>query len=255
VFCASLADVGDNHRSIAQEWRDELRELVAQTPNLIWLFLTKRPQNIARFYPQWMERWPENVWIGTTVENQTEADRRVPELLRLPAPVRFLSCEPLLGPLRLDRISETDGEPSDGTISGWHIDALEGTAWDDVNGSLDGEYQDELGGASIQWVICGGESGPGARQMHPDWARSLRDQCQDAGVSYFFKQWGDWGPCDHLGDELDGVQFGCFDDAGNWHHPCSEEFANAGREIKFRVSKKAAGRLLDGRERNGVPTR
>ena len=147
VFCASLADVFDNHPSIKLGWRDDLWKLIAATPHLDWLLLTKRPQNVGRFVPGWMgpHSWPSNVWLGTTAENQAEADRRTAHLARIPARVRFLSCEPL----------------------------LEG-----IKPNLDG----------IHWVICGGESGPGARPMHPDWARSLRDQCAMEGVPFFMKQ-------------------------------------------------------------------
>lgn len=155
VFCASLADVADN--KVPAEWRRDLFDLIAETPHLDWLLLTKRPQNIGKMVnyaarqretlnPNYLWPWP-NVWLGTTVENQEEADRRIPHLLAIPARVLFLSVEPMLGPVR----PELDG---------------------------------------IHWVICGGESGPGARPMHPDWARQLRDQCRSAGVPFFMKQMG-----------------------------------------------------------------
>lgn len=145
VFCASLADVFDNQAQ--EQWRFSLWSLVCDTPNLDWQLLTKRPQNIAKMLPAtWLNSWP-HVWLGTTVENQEEADRRIPHLRAAPARVRFLSVEPMLGPVR----PELDG---------------------------------------IHWVICGGESGPGARPMDPNWARSLRDQCQAAGVPFFMKQMG-----------------------------------------------------------------
>ncbi len=170
VFCASLADVFDNHKSIRESWRHDLWTLMADTPNLDWLLLTKRPQNIARFVPGWMGpmSWPENIWIGTTVENQVEAERRIPSLLEVPARVRFLSMEPLLGPVDL-------------------------TPW------LGGEF-------GINWVIAGGESGSDYREADPDWFRSLRDQCASAGVPFLFKQWG--GPSRSviktMGRSLDG---------------------------------------------------
>lgn len=99
VFCASLADVFDNHKSILPEWRADLWRLIRETPNLDWLLLTKRPQNAARFIPPGLLGEAQNVWIGTTIEDQTEFDRRVPHLQQIPARVRFLSCEPLLGPI------------------------------------------------------------------------------------------------------------------------------------------------------------
>lgn len=171
VFCASLADVFDNQA--APSWRIELFGLIRNTPHLDWLLLTKRPQNIAKMLPlDWGEGWP-NVWLGTTVENQEEADRRIPHLLCVPARVRFLSCEPLLGPVDL--------EP-------WVM------------------RLDDLASA-IDWVITGGESGPNYRHADPDWFRSLRDQCAAADVPFLFKQWeGKTQPqIKALGRELDGV--------------------------------------------------
>ena len=189
VFCASLADVFDN--AVPEEWRDDLWRMIANTGHLDWLLLTKRPQNIAKMLPTaWAPRgWP-NVWLGTTVENQTEADRRIPHLLAVPAATRFLSCEPLLGPVNLRGIRRFNpkGEP-------W-IDCLRGlvTRGDYLARSPDESsfnvrtqvIPPEL--PKIDWVICGGESGGNARPMHPDWARGLRDQCAVAGVPFFFKQ-------------------------------------------------------------------
>jgi protein gp37 len=160
VFCASLADVFDNQ--VPEEWRMELWSLIFCTPNLDWQLLTKRPQNIAKMLPaQWGIGW-DNVWLGTTVENQQEADRRIPHLLDVPARVHFLSCEPLLGPVSLR--AWMDLPYADG-----------GTAWNK---------------GKISWVICGGESGNNARIMHPTWAMSLLAQCKQAGVPAWFKQTG-----------------------------------------------------------------
>lgn len=142
----------------------------------------------------------KNIWIGATICNQEEADRDIPKLLRLPAAKRFLSLEPLLGAV--------DWSPWLGII-----EYEEGAPWGRRN---IGRLHDMPDG-----VIVGGESGPGARPMHPDWARSLRDQCQGAGVPFFFKQWGQWRQ-------------------------------HAGKTF-IEVGKKAAGRLLDGREWNQVP--
>lgn len=228
VFCASLADVFDNHASIQQEWRDDLWTLIYRTPHLDWLLLTKRPQNIARYMPPAVENggiWP-NVWLGTTVENQTEADRRIPHLLAVPARVRFLSCEPLLGPV-------------------------------DLRPYLGAKFLHQrygLGAGALSWVICGGESGPGARPMHPDWARSLRDQCQAAGVAFHFKQWGEWGigasrdtrPEWTVGDLIEAsTVFGEPAWIAVQDKPWSHLMENFG--------KRAAGRLLDGRTWDEVP--
>lgn len=222
VFCASLADVFDNHRSIADSWRADLWSLIDRTQHLDWLLLTKRPQNIGALLPSdWGDGWP-NVWLGTTVENQVEADRRIPHLLAVPAQVRFLSCEPLLGRLNLRG-------PETGTAG---VDAL--TGW---RGGMYGEW-----GPRLHWVICGGESGPGARPMHPDWARSLRDQCQDAGVAFHFKQWGDWKPTDDMDEQVSVPP-----QRRDW---LDSDFG----EAMIRVGKKAAGRLLDGRTWDEMPS-
>ena len=177
VFCASMADVFEqlafDHPSYEamSRARCDLWELIKDTPWLDWLLLTKRPENCFNLTPAtWEGGWPDNVWIGTSVEDQAAADTRIPALLTVPVGVRFLSCEPLLGPVNLERyLLSYDGfafEPEFGPI---HVDD---------------------GGRGIAWVICGGESGPHARPMHPDWARSLRDQCERVGTAFFFKQWG-----------------------------------------------------------------
>ena len=193
VFCASLADVFDNHKSIEWTWRHELLDLILRTPHLDWLLLTKRPQNVRRYVPGWCDPgvWPKHVWLGTTVENQAEANRRIPHLLRVPAATRFLSCEPLLGPVDLTRINDED------TVM---IDALRGQGgWPVPHG--------EAGPARLHWVITGGESGPNYRPADPDWFRSLRDQCAEAEVPFLFKQWEGKSPAaiKKLGRELDGV--------------------------------------------------
>jgi len=190
VFCASLADVFDNHRSIDISWRMDLWALINQTPHLDWLLLTKRPQNIAKMLPHpWNGGWP-NVWLGTTVDNQEEANRRIPHLLRVPAALRFLSCEPLLGPVDLTRINDEQ------TVM---IDALRGQGgWPVPHGPTS---------SRIHWVITGGESGPNYRPADPDWFRSLRDQCAAAGTPFLFKQWEGKSQIaiKKMGRELDGV--------------------------------------------------
>ena len=164
VFCASLADVFEDNPQV-ETWRAELFGMIEQTSSLDWLLLTKRPENVNEMVPgRWrtVGRWPANVWVGTTIENQAAADKRIPELLSVPTLVHFLSCEPLLGPVSL----------------AGHLGAIE-------------------------WVIAGGESGPQARPMNPDWVRRLRDQCVAAGVPFHFKQWGGLTPKAN-GRELDG---------------------------------------------------
>jgi protein gp37 len=158
VFCASMADVFERRADLNTE-RARLWELIEATPNLDWLLLTKRPQNVVRMVP-WDKKWPSNVWLGTSVENQTVAEQRLPILLSIPAAVRFLSCEPLLGALRLE-------------------------TWFRRNGLY-----------PIDWVIAGGESGPNSRPMHPDWVKGLLQQCKRFDVPFHFKQWGHWAPAE-----------------------------------------------------------
>lgn len=192
IFCASLADVFDNHKSILPAWRDDLWKLIKATPHLDWLLLTKRPQNIIKFLPDdWGDGY-ENVWLGTTVENQTEADRRIPHLIHAPARMRFLSCEPLLGPVDLQRVN-----PRAAPNPLVHWDVLNGTrSW---------------GGPAclprLSWVIVGGENHKQPREMKIDWVRSLRDQCASAGVPFLFKQWSGSGQkaIKAKGRALDGV--------------------------------------------------
>lgn len=225
VFCASLADVFDNQ--VPVQWRRDLFDLIEATPNLDWLILTKRIGNARSLYGEaYLDSarpWPANVWIGATVVNQEEADRDIPKLLQVPARVRFLSMEPLLGPVDLERACDI----AESTVcrGSWaDMDDPYRCASALRNGSV----------ALLDWVILGGESGTGARPMHPAWARKLRDQCGDAGVPFHFKQHGEWVSVSEVPG--DGA-----------HH-----FFKDGATVR-RVGKKAAGRLLDGIEHNGFP--
>lgn len=234
VFCASLADVFDN--AVDPAWRDDLWELIWQTPNLDWLLLTKRIGNVISMLPdKWgngvVPYWP-NVWIGATIVNQEEAERDIPKLLLVPARVRFLSMEPLLGAVTL--------QPH----------------W------LEGEWEQGVF-PTIDWVIVGGESGAGARPMHPDWPRSLRDQCAAVETPFLFKQWGEFVVPE------DGSQVcrvcGC-----TWNNACPGGCcwiepdlcsacegmtpADGDRPVRYlRVGKRAAGRQLDGRTHDEFP--
>lgn len=221
VFCASLADVFDN--AVDPQWRRDLFELIELTPNLDWLLLTKRIGNVHDMVPlPWVSKpfqhgpdptniypagWPANVWIGATIVNQLEAMRDIGKLLQLPAVVRFLSMEPLLGPVDLAGLK-----------------CLPGGALGDAVSVL----------SMLHWIIVGGESGPGARPMHPQWARDIRDQCAAAGVPFLFKQNGEWVSV--------------------------SEVAGPGEHFKFpdgatvrRTGKKLAGRTLDGQVHDGFP--
>lgn len=224
VFCASLADVFDNE--VPDAWRADLFCLIAATPNLDWLLLTKRIGNAHRMLPpDWVAappareipRMPDNLWIGATICNQEEADRDIRKLLQVPARVRFLSMEPLLGPVDLTDVPVGGGHghhEADPIITG---NVLRRADWE---------------APSVQWVIVGGESGPHARPMQPDWARSLRDQCQAAGVPFHFKQWGEHAP--------------------NWLNDDAGQKI-PGSEWIDRMGKKMAGRMLDGRTWDEVP--
>jgi protein gp37 len=159
VFCASMADVFEDNPQV-DGLRQRLWDLIARTPALDWQLLTKRPHNVSRMVP-WTDVWPKNVWLGATAEDQKWLDKRLPHLLALRARVLFLSCEPLLGPIDLTR-------------------------W--VEGARRGTHR------QIDWVIAGGESGAGARPMHPEWLTGVRDQCIGAGIKFHFKQWGNWRP-------------------------------------------------------------
>ena len=193
IFCSSMSDWLDDEVPI--EWLADLLELIWNTPNLDWLLLSKRPENwetrMRKAYAsrpstasmQWVAAWihdtikpfpasahpfpriPQNVWIGTTVEDQQRADERIPQLLKIPAKVRFLSCEPLLEPLHL---LLGPNLPPGSPLLAW--------LW------------------GIDWLICGGESGPGFRPFNPDWARTLRDQCKAAHVPFHMKQMGGLKP-------------------------------------------------------------
>ena len=191
VFCSSLADVFDNRAP--EGAREDLWELIRATPCLTWMLLTKRPGNIAKMLPlDWGHGWG-NVWLGATVENQEEAERRIPVLLDVPARLHFLSCEPLLGPLNITSF-DVSGDAAVTPLRAYTEEEMT-EMW--------GEPMPAV--PRIEWVICGGESGNRARPMHPDWARSLRDQCAVAGVPFHFKQWGGRTPTagGHL---LDGAE-------------------------------------------------
>jgi protein gp37 len=178
VFCASLADVFEEFPQL-DKWRADLWRLIEQTPNLDWLLLTKRPQNVPKMIPQeWVANPPQNVWLGTSIENQRVADVRVKWLLAAPAfPVRFLSCEPLLAPLDLEHIPLRTGDT---------LNSLTGQVTDSRTGCLTNESY-----PSVEWIIVGGESGRKARPFDLAWARQMVEQCRRNGTACFVKQLGD----------------------------------------------------------------
>jgi len=288
VFCASLADVFDNAVPVA--WRRDLFNLILSTPSLDWLLLTKRIGNAARMIDEVLPdnmkalpadcpvAWPwPNVWLGATICNQEEANRDIPKLQDTPAAVRFVSMEPLLGPVWLGN----DGQGKFGGLSRASSDG----EWTYRDHPLEGKRSTKCGEFSvprIDWVIVGGESGPAARPMHPDWARSLRDQCEKAGVPFLFKQWGEWLPVSQQAEEFTHrlyrsnrrarlhedqsviddcygrtctVEQAVIHEEGSVHAPLTPMAfrQGTGAMLTFKAGKKASGRLLDGREWNGVP--
>lgn len=216
VFTCSWSDW---FHADADPWRDEAWDIIRQRPDVIFQIVTKRTERIAEHLPQdWGDGWP-HVWLLATVENQEWADKRISELLAVPTLTRGLSIEPLLGPVDL---------------------GLMGT----VPKAISPRYR--LTYEFIDWVIAGGESGPGARPMNPAWPRSLRDQCQAAGVPFFFKQWGE-----HSAEFVDGTEVELESLAANQCVAMGDGDTN---HVRFtRVGKKAAGRELDGRTWDEFP--
>jgi protein gp37 len=201
-----MADVFENREDLIPH-RLRLLDLIAATPHLDWLLLTKRIHLVRKQLPKGYE-FPSNVWLGATVENQSAADKRLKHLLQFKTPsVRFLSCEPLLGPLDLSR-------------------------WLQVG---------ELG-TRVDWVIAGGESGPGSRPMDPQWPDDLRQQCNETGVAFHFKQWGHWAPLEQAAPAVTG------------RTPIFI-VRNGGSEVKLAaVGKGKAGRSLGGRHWDQFPS-
>lgn len=257
VFCQSMSDTfegpetcggeGSENWQLMSNLRQELLELIPEHPHLDFLLLTKRPENVLRFgrvgYTWTRDGLPRNAWIGTSVEDQATADERIPHLLRIPAAVRFLSCEPLLGPVDLD-VPICDICHSADDLKPEH----DGMRCVECDGRIAHYGWFEQG---IHWVIVGGESGRNARPMHPDWARTLRDQCVAAGVPFFFKQWGEWAP---YGDRT-GSGVVVTDHSGTWgdNGQFCPGLHESGRQHMQALGKKAAGRLLDGQEWSQFP--
>lgn len=236
IFCASLADWLDDEVPI--NWLADLLLLIDETPNLDWLLLTKRPENFKSrmqaifdsgmadcrvIVPDlWLNhhRPPDNVWFGVSTEDQKRADERIPVLMNIPARLRWLSVEPLLGPLDLQG------------IGGRHI------AQDILRGQQH-VFRGIWPGPKIDWVVVGGESGTYANPCHPDWIRRLRDQCVEHGVPFFFKQWGEFSP--------NGER----DASSGFRLPRETVFGDG--QSMIRVGKKEAGLLLDGIEWKQFP--
>jgi protein gp37 len=234
----------------ADPWRDEAWDIIRRTPNLIYQILTKRPENIRDRLPgDWKGGWP-NVWLGVSIENQKSANDRLPKLLDMPAAVRFLSCEPLLEYVDLIRAvhpdewawDEVNVDPDDCEPEELIEECEAECDWVNYGNDLivNPEYQEweqqRLRQATyitfkreINWVICGGETGPGARPMHIEWVRALRDQCKGGQVAFFFKSWGEFRPWIIKDDFVIGLG----------------AILAPGLEIMVRVGRRKSGRLLD----------
>ena len=238
---------------VPDEWIDKVCAVMALCPQHTFQVLTKRAARMRDYFckdARWRNRQivvarnqiagvkvdfgpiPSvlplpNVWLGVSTERQPEADERIPDLLRTPGAVRFISAEPLLGPIQLNRLMVAENvERHDGP---WSL------RWDALSGfRATSPYSGTENNPHLDWVISGGESGPGARPSNPQWFRDIRDQCRAAGVAYFHKQNGEWVSVSEV--EGEGEHF---------------TFAD-GRTVRH-VGKKKAGRLLEGVEHNGMP--
>lgn len=237
VFVCSMGDLF--HEAVPATFITEVYEVMDMCQQHTFQVLTKRPDRIIPVLYGEEGGWyfgggdySPNIWHLVSAENQEAADRRIPELLKLRGmsggwPVLGMSCEPLLGPVDL----------SDYLIDG----AIRATL-------LGGGYQE-----GVDWVIAGGESGPGARPMHPGWVQSLRDQCQAAGVPFFFKQWGAWVPFGQgQGETIPERAQRCWLDIRGQSNPTYSAMMYEPSAL-FRVGKKAAGRELDGQTYDEMP--
>lgn len=249
VFCASLADVFDNE--VDPAWRADLFALIEATPNLDWLVLTKRIGNAANM--MFLARGGHlpllpNLWLGATICNQQEADRDIPKLLAVPAAVRFLSVEPMLGPVDI-RWTFADAGVIQCPKCRFSTNRLNHGPCPNDGSTLGNDV-------GVDWVIVGGESGPKARPMHPDWVRSVRDQCEAAGVAFLFKQHGEWlatAFCDDDAAMLPSRRTVYVNRDGSYSDGSDGiDFFHGAEETAW-VGKKAAGRQLDGRTHDEFP--
>tara|TARA_R110002074_G_scaffold253081_3_gene425088 strand:- start:8141 stop:9175 length:1035 start_codon:yes stop_codon:yes gene_type:complete len=251
------------HEDVPDAWIDRVFAVMALSPQHVFQVLTKRPERMRDYFEPYSQRRADglsnavlelgytgplealqwalpNVWLGVSVEDQATADARIPLLLDTPAAKRWISAEPLLGPVDFSPKADATYQ----FLSEWYGD--EGF---DPTGSQPRQLRRAGYFPRVDWVVVGGESGRGARPMHPDWARDLRDQCAAAEVPFFFKQWGAWlpeGQRDAQNRERDAVWFA--DD-------CNEDelYLFVDGVDAMHLGKKAAGHLLDGVEHREFP--
>lgn len=219
IFVCSMSD--PFHGGVLSIWLDRVWQTIHDCPQHTFIVVTKRAHRMHGYITRNQQDAPQNLWLVVTAEDQQRAEERIPLLLATPAAVRGVSVEPMLERIDLDL---QHAFPA-GTCGG------DPMALAMLHRAVDQKAAEVACG--IDWVICGGESGPGARPMDPDWARGLLDQCQEAGVPFFFKQWGEWAPqpC----DAMTGVK------------PGLNPWGRDGEPV-VRVGRKRAGHLLDGRE-------
>ncbi|HVI27491.1 phage Gp37/Gp68 family protein [Hansschlegelia sp.] len=275
---------------VPDEWLDRIFAVMALCPQHVFQVLTKRPERMRAYFAGRRNEFgrasdaletisnslsedanqlaadrldyfdsagicQKNIWLGVSVEDQRRADERIPVLLDTPAAVRWISAEPLLGPINLNAIREDIELHGGGHETRWES-CLNGKQFD-IWSETDIE-----GFPKLDWVVAGGESGPGARPMHPDWARSLRDQCAAAGVPFLFKQWGAWGPGAEFTADISARrayrgEIQTLEISGSPQLklciPTRDDDALGPALTLERLGKKAAGRLLDGLTHDGFP--
>lgn len=258
VFLGSMTDIF--HENMCQESFNELVDNMTYTYSQhTFLLLTKRPAHALEMVLAYengsgwardglpgheSHRLPKNVWLGVTVCNQEEADEKLPILMKIPAAMRFVSVEPMLGPVDLDCCVFDRHKAIQKLIYG--------------PACLNEEQADFIVDPLIDWVICGGETGPGARPIHSYWVKSLRDQCKNAAVPFFFKSWGEWWPCSQIPDDFDCSKYpvGDIGDDGIFIPPPALEIPlpnGVCSEQTFKVGKKLSGHLIDGEKYREFP--
>lgn len=276
IFVNSLSDLF--HDDIPDEFIARVFGVMDAAHRHVYQVLTKRPRRALRLLSDpdfrarvrtvapyfsgqadqpYNDEWPlPNVWLGTSVEDQKAAELRIPLLLETPAAVRFLSCEPLLGPVELTA-GYHDYLGANPSRQAWKVEPAHASGCNCAEASYYGEtptcpIPEQVATSGIDWVIVGGESGPKARPMHPDWARSLRDQCNAAGVPFFFKQWGEWVTEDQSPQDITLPSSGSVPWA-KWDSRTEDLVGD--QTTVYKVGKKHAGRELDGRTWDEMPAR
>lgn len=224
IFVCSMGDLF--HPDLPFEFIDQVFDIIQQTPRHTYQILTKRPEIMLRYFHDRNILIPyNNAWLGVSAENQKWLEDRVTYLYFIPAVIRFVSLEPLIGPVILN------GKTS---LVGYNFLP------------------------KLDWVIVGGESGPNARPMHPDWVKSIRDQCQEASVPFFFKQWGEWRPSEDsdMGDISKWLYVRSDSSISEYpltSHPYDAKELVTHYELMYRAGKKQASHKLDGKEHNEFP--